>query len=271
MHSWDAQAREGHSINGCRQTVRICKVKWNLRCTLVSGQHSLSAVRGRENIPAHTAVTCLHCYVLLYIESFSQLAPKNKHSLVCRWTRQNGLHGRRSPNFKTRRPFKNSALTTWPSHVQRTLFAFSVSHCLLCWLGAVTVYMLLCCWLGPASCAPAPTHPTFKQWLVCKYTHRVVFRTFFALYMQFKFDPFLFSSIKQMFSPCLHLNPTEKCAGEQWQMANYTTASFFISPSKHLRKGLVGPMQNTLVDERTTLLFVTFIQLEASDWFEGLH
>lgn len=100
MHSWAAQASEGHSINGCRQTVRVCKVKWNLLCTLVSGQQSLSAVRGRENIPAHTAVTCLHCYILLYIESFSQLAPKNKHSLVCRWTRQTGRHGRRRQTLK---------------------------------------------------------------------------------------------------------------------------------------------------------------------------
>lgn len=100
MHSWAAQASEGHSINGCRQTVRVCKVKWNLLCTLVSGQHSLSAVRGLENIPAHTAVTCLHCYILLYIESFSQLTPKNKHSLVCRWTRQTGLHGRRRQTLK---------------------------------------------------------------------------------------------------------------------------------------------------------------------------
>lgn len=63
---------------------------------------TLSAVRGRENIPTHTAVTCLHCCIRLHIESFSQLVPKNKHSLVCRrrWTRLTGLHSQRRKTLK---------------------------------------------------------------------------------------------------------------------------------------------------------------------------
>lgn len=93
-------ARDAHSINGCRQTHRDRQsqsVRWTGFCCA-----PLSQDNTHENIHTPAAVTCLHCYILLYIESFSQLAPKNKHSSVCphRWTRRTGRHGQRQQTCK---------------------------------------------------------------------------------------------------------------------------------------------------------------------------
>lgn len=143
VHSWDTQARAAHSINGCRHThtQRQTAVHPCLRTTL-------GAVRGRENTHTQRAVTCLPCYILLYIESFSQLAPKNKHSSVCphRWTRRTRLHGQLAEEA----PIQNQSPHKLPRSRSEDiggLFTESLPA-LLTW--AVTVYMLLCCWLGTA-------------------------------------------------------------------------------------------------------------------------
>lgn len=180
VHSWDAQACETHSqykwlqTDTQRQTVSVCKANWSLLCTLDSGQHTAQRWGDMKHTPPHTAITCPRSYILLDIESFSQLAPKNKQSSVCPCRRAGAVTGSLTGvNRQPRKMFKLGG-THWKAapfarsagDVQRTPLAFSPSHFLLCrlWTVTVSVYMLL--WLSARhSELPPPSELLYRALL----------------------------------------------------------------------------------------------------------
>lgn len=150
-----------HSINGCRQTHRdrqsVSVRRTGVCCAPLSRDNTQHDGGGTWNIPPpHTAITCRRSYILLDIESFSQLAPKNKQSSVCpcRWAGA-ATGGPTGVNRQPRKMFKPGG-THWKAapfarsagDVQGTRLAFSPSHFLLCWLRTVTVSVYMLPWLS---------------------------------------------------------------------------------------------------------------------------
>lgn len=146
-----------------RQTVTVCKVNWNLLCTLVSGQHSVQQedVKTYTHKPqSHVSTATFYC---IQIHSLNWLLRINIPWSVLTAELVGLDYTDNDSKLAKQAPIQYQSPHKLPrSRSEDIIGLFSESlPALLTW--AVTVYMLQCCWLGTAGSSPAPTHTTFKQ------------------------------------------------------------------------------------------------------------